>query len=165
MAVTFPAGSPASEAEHKVGLLPSAMRESLPVHPTQLYESAASFAIAAFLILWLHGKKRYDGQVFIAFVALYGGARFLIEFLRADDRGAIAGLSTSQLLSLALFGAAYYFHKKRSEIHVRRKYHLGYARGADALRHVASMAFYLVTLRLARLSAAWGRFRGILSGG
>jgi phosphatidylglycerol---prolipoprotein diacylglyceryl transferase len=115
LAVTFPAGSPASEAEHKLGLLPSAMRESLPVHPTQLYESVASFAIAAFLILWLHGRKRYDGQVFIAFIALYGGARFLIEFMRADDRGAVVGLSTSQLLSLALFGAAYYFHKKRSE--------------------------------------------------
>jgi prolipoprotein diacylglyceryltransferase len=47
-------------------------------------------------------------------VALYGAARFLIELVRADDRGAIAGLSTSQLLSLALLGGAYYFHKKRA---------------------------------------------------
>jgi phosphatidylglycerol---prolipoprotein diacylglyceryl transferase len=113
-AVTFPGGSPASEAQHKLKLLASAGRESLPVHPTQLYESAASFAIAAFLVLWLHGKKRYDGQVFIAFVALYGGVRFLIEFVRADDRGALFGLSTSQLLSLVVLGGAYYFHKQRS---------------------------------------------------
>jgi phosphatidylglycerol:prolipoprotein diacylglycerol transferase len=114
-AVAFPGGSPASDAQHKLKLLESAGRESLPVHPTQLYESIASFAIAGFLILWLHGKKRYDGQVFIAFVVLYGVARFLIEFVRADPRGAFLGLSTSQLLSLVLFGAAYYSHKKRSE--------------------------------------------------
>jgi phosphatidylglycerol:prolipoprotein diacylglycerol transferase len=114
-AVAFPGGSPASDAQHKLKLLESAGRESLPVHPTQLYESIASFAIAGFLILWLHGKKRYDGQVFIAFVVLYGVARFLIEFVRAEPRGAFLGLSTSQLLSLVLFGAAYYFHKKRSE--------------------------------------------------
>src|SRR5689334_3428334 len=115
LAVTFPGNSPASEGQHKLKLLSSAGRESLPVHATQLYESLAAFAIAAFLILWLHGKKRYDGQVFLAFVALYGGARFLLEFVRADDRGGILGLSTSQLLSLAILGAAYYFHKQRSE--------------------------------------------------
>ncbi len=113
-AVVFPSGSPASEAEAKLGLLPSTMHESLAVHPTQLYESAASFAIAAFLILYLHGKKRYDGQVFAAFVALYAAARFVIEMVRADDRGSLLGLSTSQLLGLALLAVAYRIHQQRS---------------------------------------------------
>ena len=30
-----------------------------------------SLAIAAFCLLWVHGRKRYDGQVFVAFLALY----------------------------------------------------------------------------------------------
>jgi len=113
--VHFPGGSPASEAQHKTGELASMMSQSLPVHPTQIYESAASFAIAAFLILNLHGKKRYDGQIFLAFVGLYATVRFLLEFVRADDRGGFLGLSTSQLLGIPLVIAVIVLHKKLSE--------------------------------------------------
>jgi phosphatidylglycerol:prolipoprotein diacylglycerol transferase len=114
-AIHFPAHSPASEGQFKAGRLESVFRESLAVHPTQLYESAASFAIAAFLILHLHGRKRYDGQVFLAFVALYAVARFVIEFVRADDRGGLFGISTSQLIGLALIGGAIYLHGRLSK--------------------------------------------------
>ena len=112
LAIHFPPNSPASEAQWKVGALPSALIESLPVHPTQLYESFASFAIAGFLILHFHGKKRYDGQVFLAFVALYSIVRFAIEFVRADDRGGFLGLSTSQLVGIALIGGVVWLHKR-----------------------------------------------------
>ena len=105
-AMVFPSHSPASESQFKAGLLPSPFEPSLAVHPTQAYESAASFAIAAVLILVLHGRKRYDGQVFLAFVALYALARFVIEFFRNDDRGGLLGLSTSQLIGLGLVAAA-----------------------------------------------------------
>ena len=111
-AVHFPPNSPASEAQHLAKLLPSARTESLLVHPTQLYESAASFGIAAFLILYLHGRKRYDGQIFIAFVVAYAAVRFVLEFVRADDRGGFLGLSTSQLLGLVLIGAGVWAHQK-----------------------------------------------------
>ncbi len=114
-AVHFPAHSPASEGQFKAGQLESVFRESLAVHPTQLSESAASFAIAAFLILQLHGRKRYDGQVFLAFVALYAAARFLIEFVRADDRGGLFGVSTSQLIGVLLIGGAAYVHVRLSK--------------------------------------------------
>src|SRR6204780_832524 len=83
-AISFPWQSAASEAQYKAHLLPSAHLWSLPVHPTQIYESAASLAIAAFCYVWLHPRKRYDGQVFAAFLVLYAVARFLIEFLRRD---------------------------------------------------------------------------------
>jgi phosphatidylglycerol:prolipoprotein diacylglycerol transferase len=112
LAVRFPGGSPASEAQHLAGLLPSTASESLAVHPTQLYESAASFAIAAVLILYLHGRKRYDGEIFVAFVASYAAVRFLLEFVRADDRGGILFLSTSQLLGVVLIAAAVSAHRK-----------------------------------------------------
>ena len=75
------------------------------LHPTQLYESFAALAIFLFL-LWLHRRKRFAGQVLLAYTVLYGAARFTIEFFRDDPRGDIlglttlTGLSTSQLISL-----------------------------------------------------------------
>jgi phosphatidylglycerol:prolipoprotein diacylglycerol transferase len=109
-AVSFPWKSPASEEQFKDHLLPNARMWSLPVHPTQVYESAASLAIAAACLIWIHPRKRYDGQVFAAFLALYAVARFLLEYLRRDDRGGFLGLSTSQLLGLAMLAAAAAIH-------------------------------------------------------
>jgi phosphatidylglycerol:prolipoprotein diacylglycerol transferase len=80
------------------------------LHPTQLYESFAALAIFLFL-LWLHRRKRFAGQVLLAYAVLYGATRFTIEFFRDDPRGDIlglttlTGLSTSQMISL-LFGVA-----------------------------------------------------------
>jgi phosphatidylglycerol---prolipoprotein diacylglyceryl transferase len=105
-AIVFPKFSPAAEKQAQLGLLPNAAHASLPVHPTQLYEAAGALAIATFLMLWLHPRKRYDGQVFLAFVGLYACLRFSLEFFRSDDRGGLFGLSTSQLISLALAVAA-----------------------------------------------------------
>ena len=75
------------------------------LHPTQLYESAATLLLFFFL-LWLHRRKRFSGQVILFYAVLYSLTRFLIEFLRDDPRGDIAGLtsltglSTSQMISL-----------------------------------------------------------------
>ena len=77
----------------------------LYLHPTQLYEAIATLIIFFFL-LWLHRRKRFSGQVILFYSVLYGTARFLIEFVRDDPRGDIAGLttltglSTSQIISL-----------------------------------------------------------------
>ncbi len=75
------------------------------LHPTQLYESFAALAIFLFL-LWLHRRKRFSGQVILAYGVLYALTRFTIEFFRDDPRGDILGLttvthlSTSQIISL-----------------------------------------------------------------
>jgi len=114
LGLSFPAGSPASEAQFKLGDLSAINHVSHPVHPTQIYESAVSFAIAGFCLLYVHGRKRYDGQVFVVFLALYALGRFMLEFWRADDRGALLGLSTSQLLGLVFIGLAYVIHKQRT---------------------------------------------------
>lgn len=113
-ALSFPPYSPASESQFKGGLLESPAMPSLEVHPTQLYEAWGCLGIAAFLLLHLHGRKRYDGHVFVAFLAAYAVLRFVLEWLRSDDRGGLLGLSTSQLLGLALAGAAVYVHRWRS---------------------------------------------------
>lgn len=79
----------------------------ISLHPTQLYESFALLAVFLFL-LWLHRRKRFGGQVLLAYAALYGATRFAIEFFRDDPRGDVAGLttlthlSTSQLISLVV---------------------------------------------------------------
>ena len=104
LAVRFPAWSPASEAQFRAGQLDAPWLESLPVHPAQLYESLGSLAIAAVLMFWLHPRKRFDGEVFLGFLALYAVLRFFLEFVRADDRGGLLGLSTSQLIGVLVLG-------------------------------------------------------------
>lgn len=113
-ALVFPGRSPASDFQAKVGSLDNHLLASLPVHPTQIYESGGAFLIAAYGILVLHGRKRYDGQVFAAFLALYGVLRFSVEFLRSDERGGFAGLSTSQWISLVMLAVAFVLHWSRS---------------------------------------------------
>jgi phosphatidylglycerol:prolipoprotein diacylglycerol transferase len=112
--LVFPSDSPASEWQSKHGLLASKLLRSLPVHPTQIYESAAALVIAAFCLFYVQGRKRYDGQVFFTFVALYAVLRFVIEMFRSDDRGGLLGLSTSQLIGVALLGAAFVAHRRFS---------------------------------------------------
>lgn len=77
------------------------------LHPTQLYESFAMLLVFLFL-LWLHKRKRFSGQVILAYALLYASIRFAIEFVRGDPRGdvfgltTLTGLSTSQLISLVI---------------------------------------------------------------
>lgn len=79
-----------------------------PLHPTQLYSSA--FALLLFVLMWVGYRRwrRFDGQVFLWFVALYSAVRFLIEFLRNDNRGMFfsGSLSASQVVALPLLAAA-----------------------------------------------------------
>lgn len=105
LGVRFPRGSSASETQFKEGLLSSPTLESLPVHPTQLYEAIGCLAISAFLMFYLYKRRRFDGMIVLAFLGLYAVLRFGVEFLRADDRGGLWGLSTSQWLSLIALAA------------------------------------------------------------
>lgn len=101
-AVSFPAGSPASDSQWREGLLSTPRLESLAVLPTQLYEAAGCLAISAFCIFVLHPRKRFDGQVFVVSMALYAVLRFFLEFVRADDRGDFLGIFTSQWIGIAI---------------------------------------------------------------
>jgi len=113
LGLSFPPTSPASDWQAREGLLDNHLLASLPVHPTQIYESAAAFALATFGILYLHPRKRYDGHVFAVFLGLYAVMRFGIEFFRSDDRGGFFGLSTSQWIALLMVGLAMAIHRGR----------------------------------------------------
>lgn len=102
LAVRFPAWSPASEAQFRAGELPHPGMESLPVLPAQLFEAVGCLAIAALCIFLVHPRKRFDGQVFVVSMALYAILRFFLEFIRADDRGGVLGISTSQWIGLGV---------------------------------------------------------------
>ena len=97
--------SPASEAQFRAGMLRSEALPSLPVHPTQLYESAGSLLIALVAYYVIAPRKRYDGQVFVFFLVACSVLRSLLELLRDDERGGLFGLSTSQLISVLIVAA------------------------------------------------------------
>ena len=118
LAVRFPAWSPASEKQFREHLLDHPGHESLAVLPAQLFEAVGCLSIAAFCMIWLHPRKRFDGQVFIVSMALYAVLRFFLEFIRADDRGGVLGISTSQWIGLAVvagMGVVYARFQKRAK--------------------------------------------------
>ena len=77
----------------------------LKLHPTQLYEAGAALLIMVALLL-IHRRRRFEGQVILAYAMLYSVARFIIEYWRDDPRGEIFGLSTSQFIAVILFVGA-----------------------------------------------------------
>jgi phosphatidylglycerol:prolipoprotein diacylglycerol transferase len=115
LGVVFPPGSDASVAQAKAGLLASRTLWSLPVHPTQLYESTGALIIAAIVAFVVRPRQRRAGEAFLAFCMGYAALRFALEWLRADERGGLGPFSTSQWLSLALVavGAAIVARSRR----------------------------------------------------
>ena len=94
--VTFPPGSRADKVFGQVA-----------VHPTQLYEAAVGLCMFTVLILYSRRRNRVHGEQFGLQMAIYGTARFLMEFVRGDtSRGSFGPLSTSQWISLGLLAAA-----------------------------------------------------------
>jgi phosphatidylglycerol:prolipoprotein diacylglycerol transferase len=106
MAVRFPGGSPASVQQARLGLLPSGGMESLPVHPTQLYEASAGLVLLL-LVLAVRRRQPTAGYGLAAFAMGYAILRYLIETVRADPgRGTIGPWSTSQAIAITTFVAA-----------------------------------------------------------
>jgi phosphatidylglycerol---prolipoprotein diacylglyceryl transferase len=80
----------------------------VPLHPVQLYESIVCLILFVVLVRLIR-RKRFDGEVILAYTFLYAVARFVLEFYRGDaDRGFVLGglLSTSQFIAVILAPAA-----------------------------------------------------------
>jgi len=74
--------------------------QSLPVHPTQVYEMLAGLFIFA-VMMYVRKVRTFSGQVFVAWVLGYGILRSIIEAYRDDDdRGFVGPLSTSQFIGV-----------------------------------------------------------------
>jgi len=87
-----------------------------PLHPTQLYESAAEFLIFGILYRMV-GRRHADGAVIATYLVLYSTTRFIVEFYRFHEQGNLWGgpLDTSQWISLALcaLGVAYWLKARK----------------------------------------------------
>ena len=88
-----------------------------PLHPTQLYEAAAEFAIFG-LLYRLARRPHADGAIIGAYLLLYGTARFIVEFFRFHEQGNLWGgpLDTSQWISIGLvaLGAWWWMKGRRA---------------------------------------------------
>ena len=78
---------------------------SLPVHPTQAYSSACALALFVFLN-WYFPRRKRDGDVALMFFTIYPCYRFVIEWLRDDNRPWFTGLTTSQNIAVVMFAVA-----------------------------------------------------------
>ena len=90
--VRFPPGSAAGAVAH-----------GQPLYPTQLFASAAGFAIFAVLLLW-ERRSAPLGATFGRFLLLYGVDRWIVDLYRWYEPGAFGplGLTISQWISVAL---------------------------------------------------------------
>jgi phosphatidylglycerol---prolipoprotein diacylglyceryl transferase len=76
----------------------------VPLFPTQLMEAGGNFLIFVTLLL-LRRSKKFDGQLFWAYILFYAVLRFIIEFYRGDAvRGLYFGgaISTSQIIAFCM---------------------------------------------------------------
>jgi phosphatidylglycerol:prolipoprotein diacylglycerol transferase len=72
------------------------------LHPTQLYEAGAELLILIVLLVTERKGRPFPGRTFWLYMLLYAISRFIIEFYRGDDRGAVGMFSTSQFISIVL---------------------------------------------------------------
>ncbi len=69
------------------------------VHPTPVYETLTMGLVAWFL--WRRRDSMRPGGLFALYLVLAGTERFLVEFIRRNDKVA-AGLTLAQLIALAM---------------------------------------------------------------
>jgi phosphatidylglycerol:prolipoprotein diacylglycerol transferase len=114
-------GTPIGDAHPLHGLAWKLMDNRLTaLHPVQLYGSMAALLIFMALLL-LRKTTRTPGILSAAFLMLYGVARFVLEFFRADSGGhtLFGFLTTHQEICLMLFpvGAVLLFLRVRAYRH------------------------------------------------
>lgn len=97
--ISFPAGSEAAK------LYPGGLNgTSLPVYPTQLFEAGFELVLAIVLFVFYKKLKKHNVEIYLI---AYGIFRFLMEFLRGDDRGATKiWFTPSQLICVLMLIAA-----------------------------------------------------------
>ena len=84
---------PADHATHGAG-----------VHPTQIYDAGLNLGLYVGLAA-LYRRKRFDGQVFVAYLAAYAVFRGLVEIFRGDytTEYVLGWLTPAQLVGILVF--------------------------------------------------------------
>ena len=103
-AISFPADNPLNPP-------------TFPVHPTEIYDALLNLTLYVFLA-WLFRRRKFDGQIFAAYLMIYAVFRSFAEYFRGDypTDHIHAGLFTSaQLVSapILLAGIVLWFWRAR----------------------------------------------------
>ncbi len=101
IAVCYPKNSLPFIGQGNQGMLPADATQSLPVLPSQLFETALTLIIFA-VLLSLYKHRRHQWIQVARYMLMYGAARFLVEFSRGDSRFHLGALSIGQIISMAL---------------------------------------------------------------
>jgi phosphatidylglycerol:prolipoprotein diacylglycerol transferase len=101
------------------------------VHPTFLYESLWNLIGLVIILAVLYRKKKFNGQIFCAYMGWYGFGRFFIEMIRADSLY-IGGLKFSVLVGALCFIASIicalvFAHRGKVEKEELEEYQSGFA--------------------------------------
>lgn len=114
-AVRYPFGSDVWKTQVDRGLI-GEHDPTLPVHPSQLYDSLLSLALYLALA-WLYRRKKFDGQVFATYLLCYAITRSIVETFRGDYTAPHlhGGLTPAHLISIAIFatGAGLWFWRSQ----------------------------------------------------
>lgn len=62
---------------------PISVSAATPVHPAQIYEAVLNLAFFGGL-MWFFGRRRFQGQLFVIYLAGYAVIRSVAEFFRGD---------------------------------------------------------------------------------
>jgi phosphatidylglycerol:prolipoprotein diacylglycerol transferase len=102
-AIRFPNQSAAWLQQFQQGLVGKS-DPSLPVHPTEIYDALLNLGLYLGLA-WLFRRKKFDGQVFAAYLVGYALTRSFVECFRGDypANHIHDGLTPAQLLSIPIF--------------------------------------------------------------
>jgi phosphatidylglycerol:prolipoprotein diacylglycerol transferase len=73
-----------------------------PLHPTQLYDAGAELLIMILLLVTERRGRPFAGRTFWLYMLLYAISRYIIEIYRGDERGLVAGMATSQFVSILI---------------------------------------------------------------
>lgn len=115
-AVQFPPDSLTFGQLVMKGLLDPQAQSTMPLHPVQLYSSAAAFVLAG-ILAWYFRRRPFDGAVMCLAAILYPISRAGLESLRADVAPFSLGLKDAEIFSLLLVAAGicgmYYFSRQR----------------------------------------------------
>ncbi len=80
--------------------------EVTSVHPTFLYESLWNLVGLALILFILYRKKKFDGEIFFAYIGWYGLGRAYIETLRADSLYIVGTIKFSVVVGIVCVIAA-----------------------------------------------------------
>jgi phosphatidylglycerol:prolipoprotein diacylglycerol transferase len=89
----------------------------IPLHPTQLYDALNALIIFVVTLL-VQRRQKFTGQLLALYMILYSIGRSVVEVYRGDTiRGFVIDpwLSTSQFISILVFGVGVYLYMRWSK--------------------------------------------------